>query len=344
MENASSNKRIDWIDVAKGIAMLLVIIGHCRIGNLRGVIFSFHMPLFFICSGITLRASQTNEQFIRNTKRAFLFLVTNAFLIFFLQSVLQMIVDPVSIAASMSLPEYLSERISTFIAGSGAGLSYGSLTFGSLGKPWFLLALFWGRTLFDFLQLKCKRPVVFYSLIALLTIAGVCLGSFVWLPLSLDIAFAIQPFFLLGFLLRRVELTKKALVICAVSPVIWIGLLIGIFMVSTNYLELASRDYPIFPLCYICAAAGSFLVMAISILLSEHLKTLVLPLKILGKHSLILFWVHCLDYSIPCIARLHTLSSNDYVNAMLRVLVDCAGFAVVLLIIKLYRKTASRKS
>lgn len=43
-------KRIAWIDIAKGIAILLMIIGHELPSNchLYGLIFSFHMPLFFI--------------------------------------------------------------------------------------------------------------------------------------------------------------------------------------------------------------------------------------------------------------------------------------------------------
>lgn len=40
--------RVKWIDYAKGITMLLVIIGHTISDDLiRRMIFSFHMPLFF---------------------------------------------------------------------------------------------------------------------------------------------------------------------------------------------------------------------------------------------------------------------------------------------------------
>lgn len=39
--------RVKWIDYAKGITMLLVIIGHTISDDLIwGMIFSFHMPLF----------------------------------------------------------------------------------------------------------------------------------------------------------------------------------------------------------------------------------------------------------------------------------------------------------
>jgi len=44
--------RLAWMDVAKGIAIILMIIGHTSIPDgISNFIFSFHMPLFFIASG-----------------------------------------------------------------------------------------------------------------------------------------------------------------------------------------------------------------------------------------------------------------------------------------------------
>ena len=50
-------QRIDWIDTAKGLCLILVIVGHTLpYGNLmRNFIFSFHMPAFFFLSGMTFR-------------------------------------------------------------------------------------------------------------------------------------------------------------------------------------------------------------------------------------------------------------------------------------------------
>ena len=50
------NKRIDWIDWLKAIGIFLVSLGHSNcVPNLRKYIYSFHMPLFFIASGMTLK-------------------------------------------------------------------------------------------------------------------------------------------------------------------------------------------------------------------------------------------------------------------------------------------------
>ena len=46
--------RIQWIDVAKAIGILLIILSHTlENGLFRQAIFSFHVPLFFFLSGLT---------------------------------------------------------------------------------------------------------------------------------------------------------------------------------------------------------------------------------------------------------------------------------------------------
>ena len=70
MTKPVTSQRVEWIDCAKGITMLLVILGHSVYGSLRGVIFSFHMPLFFIMSCLTYRMSVDMPQLVRKSKKA----------------------------------------------------------------------------------------------------------------------------------------------------------------------------------------------------------------------------------------------------------------------------------
>ncbi|NJB83255.1 fucose 4-O-acetylase-like acetyltransferase [Wenyingzhuangia aestuarii] len=47
----ANQKRVEWIDIFKGIGILLVVIGHSTIPKeLSWWIWSFHMPLFFTMS------------------------------------------------------------------------------------------------------------------------------------------------------------------------------------------------------------------------------------------------------------------------------------------------------
>ena len=50
-------KRIDYLDYSKGIAIILVVLGHIfNGGNIKTYIYSFHIPLFFIISKSMIRS------------------------------------------------------------------------------------------------------------------------------------------------------------------------------------------------------------------------------------------------------------------------------------------------
>ena len=49
-------ERIEWIDWLKGIALVLVIIGH----TFRTSIYAFHMPLFISISGFLFQSNRNN--------------------------------------------------------------------------------------------------------------------------------------------------------------------------------------------------------------------------------------------------------------------------------------------
>ena len=64
------SKRINYIDYAKGLAILCVLLGHMEIHPiLKNYIYSFHMPLFFILSGYFMkRAKLDKDTVIKNFK------------------------------------------------------------------------------------------------------------------------------------------------------------------------------------------------------------------------------------------------------------------------------------
>lgn len=56
MTNGAQSKRILWIDYCKVIGICLVLIGHTYPNNpITDWLYSFHMPLFFFISGLTLK-------------------------------------------------------------------------------------------------------------------------------------------------------------------------------------------------------------------------------------------------------------------------------------------------
>ena len=64
-------KRIEWLDIAKGIAIVSVVAGHTLAvsGLARHIIFTFHMPLFFVAAGYTFKSGTMGSVCRRSVKR-----------------------------------------------------------------------------------------------------------------------------------------------------------------------------------------------------------------------------------------------------------------------------------
>jgi fucose 4-O-acetylase-like acetyltransferase len=55
-ERAASAQRYEWVDAARGIGILAVVLGHVWTGGeIRSLVYTFHMPLFFLLSGYLFR-------------------------------------------------------------------------------------------------------------------------------------------------------------------------------------------------------------------------------------------------------------------------------------------------
>ncbi|HNQ95070.1 MAG TPA: acyltransferase family protein, partial [Anaerolineales bacterium] len=82
-------KRIEYIDIARGIGILLVVLAHNDFGFISQygyqVIYSFHMPLFFLLSGYFIKTNISFFEFFKKRFHSLLkpFLFT-LFLIYFL--------------------------------------------------------------------------------------------------------------------------------------------------------------------------------------------------------------------------------------------------------------------
>ncbi len=68
---AEPRKRLDFIDYAKAIGIILVVIGHINVYNssCKAWIYAFHMPLFFLLSGLLLKPSDNFKAFINKKAR-----------------------------------------------------------------------------------------------------------------------------------------------------------------------------------------------------------------------------------------------------------------------------------
>lgn len=128
--------RIDYIDKTKGALILLVVLGHCIAGEnyLKNIIYSFHMPAFFIISGVLLNYSSAHKKSLS---------------IFVVSRVKQLIVPYI-------LFEFLGYIIQCFTKGfyeNIIGFIFRIITFQvHTDVDWFLIALFFAEIMFYLVQ------------------------------------------------------------------------------------------------------------------------------------------------------------------------------------------------
>ena len=333
--NPAENQRIAWIDCAKGIAMLLVIFSHSVHGVLRGVIFSFHMPLFFILSSTTYRCSENLAQWGVKTKKAAVHLLKPVLILFLMVGIAEALSLFLRGYAEAINADFLWGKILTLVFASGARFTFNGMQIDRLGIPWFLVVLFLGRSLYDLIQLRIKGTWLTVACIVL-TMIGIAIGQSQWLPFSLDIALAIMMFLHLGQKSKMVDLQHGTAKKMIVAMIIWCVLVVATYILGDRYLELAVRRYPLFPISYVAAVAGTAALSAFSSLLVQFGNKFLSPLLFCGKNSLVLLCVHTMDFLWE---SAYTCVDNLIVTAMLRIILDLSVFFAIMFISnKLSRK------
>lgn len=73
-------QRLEWIDITKGFAIILMVFGHSSIPkSISNYIWSFHMPLFFIISGFLYNASKYKSPLSLIKKRYYTLIIPYIF-------------------------------------------------------------------------------------------------------------------------------------------------------------------------------------------------------------------------------------------------------------------------
>lgn len=322
---SSSDERVKWVDYAKGIAILLVIVSH-TVSNqvIRGAIFSFHMPLFFILSGYTTKRADSAEALKQRALKTFRQLIIPAYVLWIVHTAVFIVLGRVhSSAWQLSLTALFAGGLSYDILGAEIP---------SFGMVWFLVTLFIVRNVYSVLDYYTGgKHMTAISLIT--SVCGVIIGQFIFLPFDFDIAMASMVFFHFGSLLKNKQITfsVKKLII---SIFAWGGVLLSEYIISQSYFEMVPRRYPIAPLSFIGAIAGTMACVYVCIFSDKHLPDKFNEqMCLIGKNSIMLFSIHYLDdiyYSYI------SNSLNQIILSIIRVSIDLIIFYILY-----YMKTKS---
>lgn len=274
-------ERIAWIDVSKGIGMLLVILGHTLPLNNRlcAYIYTFHMPLFFFLSGYVFSSKGTFWELIKKKSNSLL-----------LPYVIYM---GLGLCVTLLIPLWRTALfdygwLKDIISGSPENMHNSSI--------WFLLCLFEVCIVFFFIE---KLPdwigISAVIIIYVMGVASIKLGM-PRFPLNLDCVPLALVFYAGGYYARKYSLIEKLIqngkrLIIALVVMLCIS---GCSFLINGYVNMHGLQVRN-PILYLTSGfSGLAVTILFSQLLIHYVPKLTKGLTWYGQHSLTILCIQSL--------------------------------------------------
>lgn len=306
--------RLQHIDIAKGIGILLVVLGHNSIffenqnSKLFNIIFSFHLPLFLFLSGLFFKTDIKLKGLILNK--------LDSLIKPYFTTLIIMMIYFCFFTKDYSILHYLATII------------YSSQTIPEPWGPlWFITYLF-AVAIFSWLFIKVTKlssiRMIFQSffMIALL-IFGFCIHLVFWqrpislygfstelpgLPFSIDIVCIGAFFFLLGFLLKQEVINFR------IQAKYFLSFL-GLFCLCHYYfnytIDLNLRKYDNLIISTLEALCGIYIVLCVSSWMSKY-QVITKIFAYIGSGSLFILIFHYLFQSETTSFFAHYYQTNYF--------------------------------
>ncbi len=201
-------KRLSYLDITKGITLFFVILGHFvyKKSLLFKWIFTFHIPVFFIISGILFNINNSYS-FKDYLKRKLKRLILPYFIISSFGFLISLIIRRKE-ALSITAIEYL--------------LYYGQPELFQVGQIWFLIALFNASILLYLIikifynnkKISDRKIVTIIILIVLISIGYIIkdlikIPHFGRLPFKIDTSIMGTAFMFIGYIIKEYNILDK---------------------------------------------------------------------------------------------------------------------------------------
>lgn len=289
MTGSKKSGRIGYVDVARGIAMICIILGHFGEPEINRFVYTFHVPIFLVISGRFLDTRSDLKQFVRKKARTLL--------IPYAVTCLLVIVSGVLHEAVFS--RYHEEKrvaAGWLYAGLyGSGNTYDQPFYiQKIGAAWFLLAMFFGLvTLRLILMLgeKWQAPAV-----ALLFLAGWYSSRFLWLPLSIQSGLCSVLYLYIGYIFKENRETLSG-----VSKTAKVGFALLSFAVWISFVRnftsfwIVGCDFGRGASDIVASLFSCCFVLILSWLIEKNFKILPRFLSFLGRYSIFILCIHTVE-------------------------------------------------
>lgn len=282
-ENLNIKKRIEWVDVLRGIAILLVLLGHNNPPFIK-YIYGFHVPLFFIISGYLYHESKPISHIWKIVKRYY---IEYIFICIFDNFLYQLLVLIETSSGTLNWRAILNNLKGILII-----------------KPenldgcyplWFLPVLAISEIIFV-LIMQIKNKYLKTCIICIVAAFGFAMGirtSF--MPFRIPVAFVGVVFLAVGHFFRRLNVfeskdTKKTKIISIATLALCV--VVGFFAIMLNVpnerVNMSDSRFGNIPLFLIGAISWSYAIMWIlkNLVTGREETGIFKALKYIGKNTI----------------------------------------------------------
>jgi fucose 4-O-acetylase-like acetyltransferase len=330
-------EEIEYMNIAKGLGMCLIVLGHSfeetSLSSIRSFVYLFHVPLFFIISGYFFRdiyITQPTKLLINRIKSIWgpFFRWTLLFILLHNFFFSLYIYSEKAMFRNYSVPYYnyfdiFEKIIMAFLFKEPEQL---------LGAFWFLSCLFFTTIIYLLINIIIKHFNLNKLILTLLVIILFIFGN---LMFSLNIGVPFIPWdfrlfcitlllFHIGKIYKNFEQKIPIKLFLAIS-----ALIILLFINKINYIKIDSI-YSTFglsvkPVLYLIftPVLGSYFIFYVSKIIAET------PLKYLfryiGKNTITILALHFLSFKIVSLLQIH-LYDLDYFNLSQVPVIPDSGF------------------
>ena len=317
MLNAQMNKRIDWIDISKGIGVILLVIGHMPSIPyvIQNWIYSFHMPLFFFLSGYTFKIKDSVKD---NLKKMFRRLIIP----YLIYNVIFLLSDIILFGRKSTT---VNADLNDMISGQG-----------SFGVIWFLLSLFWVQIIYLVVSAITNnyKNVKFANIvIVLIVLSGYVIATYCKMDLyKLVTSLVAVGFFCLGNIFMKLKILDKLKQMSILFLFLCTNIIFGyinLILYGTR-IEMSGAVYNNLFITFVAAIAGIIFVNGVSEKLSMLNLWVVKCLKYIGKNSLYFF---VLAAYIP-VRMMQLLEGSELDNIFMKILSKLLGFALTYVVVE----------
>ncbi len=293
----TSNQRVQFIDVAKGVSMILIILCH---NPLHPVIYhwlySFHVPLFFIVSGYFTHFTTFRSLELKVWKQLVLPLIVThlLFLIFFL-------IDYYFTETPLKPYPFNQVVVGELLA----------LQPMELPNVWFLVALFWGKLWF-FLTIKVSNK--YYLALGLgLFVTAIFIShqlSVSRVPLHFVQGMAVTVFLQIGYWMKQIGIFEKRLTaetICILA--------VSLLFAGNMPINFWAMHFPnhVFHVVTITLITLSIIFACRKLLNYSNrkaIKVIIFVFLFYGRYSLVILCFHSLEMGLQLSRHLNFLPDN----------------------------------